>query len=269
MKIKIMIAFLFCTTFLKAQEFKGIAIYKTSKKDSHILKDTLNKRLTKDVEEKIQSELQKKHQKTFVLNFDKTASLYKEDTALKVPTVQSNSIKVYKTNSNVKLYKNLKEKRFVNQKEVFGKIFLIKDHLKPFDWKLTSETKKIGNYTCYKAYFNKKIKRTIVTEVDGVSQKVQKNEILKTIAWYTPEIAINTGPGKYHGLPGLILEVNDGNTIVLCTELIVNPSKNIEIKEPKNGKKVSANEFRSIYRDKMKEMKEMKVRSKKTRFNVR
>jgi GLPGLI family protein len=34
-------------------------------------------------------------------------------------------------------------------------------------------------------------------------------------AWYTPEIP-NQGPENYWGLPGLILEINDGKTVILC-----------------------------------------------------
>ena len=30
-------------------------------------------------------------------------------------------------------------------------------------------------------------------------------------AWYTLDIPVNNGPSRYHGLPGLILEVNDGS----------------------------------------------------------
>jgi GLPGLI family protein len=40
-------------------------------------------------------------------------------------------------------------------------------------------------------------------------------------AWYTPEIPVNQGPDKYWGLPGLILEVNDGKT-VLCSKVVLN-----------------------------------------------
>ena len=49
------------------------------------------------------------------------------------------------------LYKNTKENRFTNQNESFSKLFLIKDELQKHEWKLGSETKNIGEYTCYKA----------------------------------------------------------------------------------------------------------------------
>ena len=47
--------------------------------------------------------------------------------------------------------KNTKEGRYTNQNESFSKLFLIKDELQKLDWKLTGETKNIGEYTCYKA----------------------------------------------------------------------------------------------------------------------
>ena len=45
-----------------------------------------------------------------------------------------------------------------NKTELMGKVFLIKDNLVTYDWKLTGETKNIGNYTCYKAVFEKRKK---------------------------------------------------------------------------------------------------------------
>ena len=53
------------------------------------------------------------------------------------------------------VYKNTKENRFVNKTEIMGKLFLIQDKLPAYDWKLTSETKNIGVYTCYKATYTR------------------------------------------------------------------------------------------------------------------
>jgi GLPGLI family protein len=41
-------------------------------------------------------------------------------------------------------------------------------------------------------------------------------------AWYTPEIPVNQGPENYWELPSLILEINDGKTVVLCSKIVLN-----------------------------------------------
>ncbi len=67
--------------------------------------------------------------------------------------------------------------------------FLITDDLLNYTWEITSETKKIKEYTCYKA----------TTTFRG-----NKYE-----AWFTPDIPLNVGPWKWYGLPGLIVEAYD------------------------------------------------------------
>ena len=47
--------------------------------------------------------------------------------------------------------------RLSNQQETFGKQFIIKDNLEPIEWELHSDTKNIGNYTCYKATYTKEV----------------------------------------------------------------------------------------------------------------
>ncbi|GAB4154315.1 MAG: hypothetical protein Tsb0033_02110 [Winogradskyella sp.] len=60
---------------------------------------------------------------------------------------------------------------------------LIRDSI-DFKWKLSKETKRIGNYTCFKATGIRKL------------FKRSKNKYLEkeVIAWYTPEISIASGP---------------------------------------------------------------------------
>ncbi|WP_417430914.1 GLPGLI family protein [Halpernia sp.] len=57
------------------------------------------------------------------------------------------------------------------------------------NWKLSSETKKVGQYNLQKA----------TTDFGG----------RKWIAWFNQEIPINEGPYKFRGLPGLIFEISD------------------------------------------------------------
>ena len=73
-------------------------------------------------------------------------------------------------------------------------------------------------------------------------------------AWYTPEIPVSQGPDNYWGLPGLILEVNDGTTTILCTKVVLNPENDVKIKVPSKGKEVSRKELAEIREKKSEEM---------------
>lgn len=75
-------------------------------------------------------------------------------------------------------------------------------------------------------------------------------------AWYTLDIPVNNGPSRYHGLPGLILEVNDGSETIICSKVVLNPDKEITISEPKKGKEVNQEKYDTIMEKKMKEMRE-------------
>ena len=76
-------------------------------------------------------------------------------------------------------------------------------------------------------------------------------------AWYCPEIPVNQGPENYWGLPGLILEVNDGKTVMLCTKIVMNAKDKVEIKPATKGKQVTQTEYNDIVKKKMEEMQEM------------
>jgi len=162
------------------------------------------------------------------------------------------------------LYKNTKEQSYTNQNDVFGKIFLIKDKLEKVDWKLESETKNIGEYACFKATTTREREKrvggiSINKEKDLNAEEEKKAPEMETItitAWYTPQIPVSTGPGNYHGLPGLILEVNDGSETVICSKIVINPQDEVDITEPKKGKVVTQVEFDEIMEKKMKEMQE-------------
>ena len=81
---------------------------------------------------------------------------------------------------------------------------------------------------------------------------------VKTItAWYTPEIPVSQGPEEYYGLPGLILEVSDGKTTLLCSKVVINPKDKAEIKPLKKGEKVTKAQYSEIMIKKMQEMQDM------------
>ena len=69
-------------------------------------------------------------------------------------------------------------------------LYLVTEALPKLEWDLShADTLKIGTYICNKA----------TTSFRGRNY----------IAWYTNDIAITFGPWKFHGLPGLILDMYD------------------------------------------------------------
>ncbi|WP_226742896.1 GLPGLI family protein [Polaribacter gangjinensis] len=243
-----------------AQDFTGKAIYKTNRKTGFKIGGDSN--LSEAQKQELEERFQKMNQKTFILEFDKSTSSYKEEEKLNAPNPKANMggmqvISVFGGGGSGSLYfKNLKEKRFVNKTEIMGKTFLIKDSIPNYEWQLTSETKNIGNYTCYKATFSQEVENISMTVENGETKQTKKTETIITTAWYTPQIPISNGPTIYHGLPGLILEINDGKTTIVCTEIVLNPSEKITISEPDKGKIVTQAEFDKIRDEKNKELME-------------
>jgi GLPGLI family protein len=68
---------------------------------------------------------------------------------------------------------------------------------------------------------------------------------------------VSHGPEGYWGLPGLILEVNDGKTVLLCSKVVLNPKVKAEIKAPSKGKVISQKEYDETVMKKMEEFREM------------
>ena len=247
---KLIIILLTSSLSAYAQSFEGIATYKTQQKIDFEIDST--KVGGSAMKKQIMGMLKKQFQKTFLLSFDKNNSLYKEDLELAPPSVGSNIMVVSSGFGPGVLYKNIQKKYFINQIETYGKQFIIRDSLAALNWVLQKETKNIGEYTCFKATYN--IKATNFT-FDG-HQSANLPVSREVTAWYTPQIPISNGPSQYHGLPGLILEVNDGDTTILCSSITLNPKDGVKIYEPKKGSKVSQAEYNKIMLKKSKEMSE-------------
>ena len=257
MRIKNFIMALFITGSVFAQDFSGRATYKTHRKSSFEL-DSTTMAANPGIQEQMEAQMRKMFQKTFILDFTKSESMYKEEQELdtpKGPPANGGSMIMMiggDSGSDI-LYKNILEKR-MDKTELMGKVFLIKDNLVTYDWKLTGETKNIGNYTCYKAVYEVEEEEIQINMIDG---DVKEEKVIKKrsiVAWYTLEVPISNGPSNYGGLPGLILEVNDGDLTIVCSEIVLNPKEVKEIKEPIKGKIVTRKKFGDITKEKTKEM---------------
>ncbi len=228
---------LFIPALLIAQEFQGEIIYQSATANS-------NKELSYDKElEAYKKRVAKAHQKEFKLLFNKDISLFKLIEKLNVPNQSNGFGRMGVVYPFENFYKNNKEKRIINKQEWFGQIFLIQDSLKIKPWRILDKTKQIGEYLCRKAVFTKAYSAHEIGK-DGALKFVQKER--EVVAWFTNQIPVSHGPGFFYGLPGLILEVHDGNTVLLTTEVTLKQKGKKRIQEPKRGKVVSQSEFDSI-----------------------
>lgn len=269
-------------TLSNAQKsFQGIATYESKTSTADFKKRWEgNKDITPEMQKTIEERMKGMFEKTFVLNFDTQASIYKEEEKLEAPGSQAGGMRFMSSmmGGGGTMYKNAKLKSYSVDKEFMGKEFLIKDSLIDFKWKMGLETRVIGGYNCFKATskrpasktdfrnFRPKKDDTATTEKAKIEDKDKKTNFMDGIelpkeieitAWYTPEIAVNQGPENYWGLPGLILEVNDGKTTILCSKIVLNAKEKVNIKAPTNGKVISQKEYDETVVKKMQEFREM------------
>lgn len=264
------------------KDFQGMAVYE-SKTSTAEFKTRMegNKDITPEMQKMIEERMKKMFEKTFILNFDKTSSVYKEEEKLDTPGQGGGGMRMMSSmmGGGGTYYKNAKDKMYTVDKEFMGKEFLVKDTLTNYKWKMEGETREIGGYVCYKAtaiipasktdFRNfrpkkeedlKKAEEKAKAEGEKKTSFFDEVDLPKDItitAWYTMDIPVNQGPEAYWGLPGLILEVNDGKTTILCSKIVLNPKDKVEIKAPNNGKQVSQKEYDEIVVKKMEEMMEM------------
>ncbi len=278
-KISLNIIFGLLSIIAFGQDFQGMAIYE-SKTSTADFKSNFanNKNITPEMQKNIEERMKKMFEKTFVLNFDKNASIYAEEEKLDAPDGSNGGARMMSSfmGGGGVHYKNIKEKNFTIAKEMMGKEFLIKDTIPRLAWKMGQETKQIGDYLCFKATALKKAdqsdfrnfrmkkqdddKDKAAAEKPKTTNLMDMGEIPKEIeivAWYTPDIPISNGPENYFGLPGLILEVSAGKTTLLCSKIVMNIKDKKEIKAPKSGSVVTQKEYDDIIMKKMEEWREM------------
>ena len=228
-------------------------------------------RMSEAQKKQIAVRLKNRLEKEFTLVFNKEESLFNEEEQLDAISGATDSWgKNFAAGEN---YKNVKTNTQIQQQEFYGKKFLVKDQLQPMEWTLGKETKKIGNYTCFKAttfiatddllwysFSWGRMRSNDSTQDETTENNETAVEITQVEAWYTPQIPVRHGPSEYWGLPGLILEVSAGDTTMLCSKLVLNPEETIVIEAPKKGTIVAKNEYQDLIQKKMAEFRSNRMR---------
>jgi len=160
---------------------------------------------------------------------------HQEDPADAMP-MEGSGIMIRMQQPDNKIYLDLKHQKVIEQKEFMTRVFLIESELEANKWKISGQQKMVLDYACQEA----------VTQLDGKDVH----------AWFTPEIGVSAGPGKFSGLPGLILAVEmlDGDRRLEATGIELKPLEKGALKKPAKGKKVTHDEYQAIVVEKMKEM---------------
>ena len=102
--------------------------------------------------------------------------------------------------------------------------YIIEEILPQINWSIIPEFKKIGELKCHKA----------ITRFRGRTYE----------AWFAPSVPSNIGPWKFHGLPGLIVDIREVNNHCRMQCLSYKwLSEKSEINPPSNGLAITLEEF--------------------------
>lgn len=256
-----------------SQEFQGRAEY--------VYKAQMNlgrwgAKMSEAQKKQVAARLKNRLEKTYLLTFNKEASVFNEYEKLDALSGATDSWG--KNFTPGEQYKNIKTNAFVQDQEFYGKKFLVKDKLLNIEWKMGTEKKQIGNYQCFRATAmiptselsfwefswsqlrqETKDDANDTASTSDVTQEKEEIPMTEVEAWYTPQIPVSQGPSEFWGLPGLILELNIGTTTILCSKIVINPKEKAKVEAPNKGQEVSKIEYKDIIFKKMKEFRDNRV----------
>lgn len=177
-----------------------------------------------------------------ILVFTKEEAIFKQykdpNDVEQAPTPGRGGFRFRNRNNQNELYRNLSDGTSVNSQEFFGKKFLINGTTSNLKWKMTGQTKQVGDYFCQKAIYQ------------DTTQEI--------VVWFSPMIPVTAGPDNYGGLPGMILyvNINDGERIITALEINQKEISAGTIEQPTEGEVITMEDFEKLREEKMAEMRE-------------
>ncbi|WP_295834026.1 GLPGLI family protein [uncultured Winogradskyella sp.] len=257
--ILVLVICLSTTSF--AQDFQGKAYYQTKTTIDMSQFGGGGQQPSPEQMKRIQERMKSFLEKQYTLVFNREESIYKEEEKLEAQGGRGGFGGFTSSLTSGPKYKNIKSKEILIDQEFFGKQFLIKDDLNPIEWVMGKESKQIGQYMVFKATatvpdtsFDISSFRRPNGGEDNKEEEKQERTV-DVVAWYTLQVPVNQGPDNYWGLPGLILEVNAGDTTILCTKIVMNSKDKDNIDKPAKGDVVTQEEYTKITTQKMEEMR--------------
>jgi len=169
----------------------------------------------------------------FELFYNGSESLYQKVEKLDI----SESTNFNKIIDNNKYYKNIKTKIKLYQTER-PELYNVIVPFEQYNWEITTETKNIDGYKCYKA---------ITTYEDMYNPVKDRKLVFTPIVWFTPDIPASFGPKGLDGLPGLVLEATiNGKKFIYASKIEFDYKKIKEIAKPRGGKDITQKELENV-----------------------
>lgn len=265
-----------------AQNISGKAYYES--KTTVDMDNFGNREMSEEMKRQIMDRMKNFLEKTYILTFNGNESIYKEDEKLEAtPSGRGGFGMMMNSFSAGNQYKNLETNQILEEREFFGKQFLVNDTITNLQWEVGKESKQIGQYLAIKATAMKQVdpndfsmaRRRRGRGRDRGNEERKESEVIKdttktpdpfdeievpkevlVTAWFTPQIPVKNGPGEYAGLPGLILELSMDRTTILCSKIVMNPKEADKIEAPTKGKEVSREAYNKIVKEKTEEMRQ-------------
>lgn len=174
----------------------------------------------------------------FSLFFTKSKSLFKAVEKLYSASESAAAMALNISNGNNVYYKDTVEKEKITQTVFANQLFDIKRPYDEYEWAITSESKIISGYRCYKA----------TCEIREYDRRRNIEIVSYPEVWFAPELPYQFGPRGLDGLPGLVLEGRFSTGIYFYASKIELAIKDnsVQIERPIKGKFVTPEEFQTI-----------------------
>jgi GLPGLI family protein len=132
------------------------------------------------------------------------------------------------------IFRDLAHGRKYDVMKVLGKLYVIDDTLLHPQWKILNDMREIAGHICMNASWEDTLK------------------MQKVIAWFALDIPVSSGPERFGGLPGLILEVNINNgAMIISAESLIPQEMSSKITKPhyKRAKRITEDAYHKILKD--------------------
>lgn len=136
--------------------------------------------------------------------------------------------------------RSFRDNRLYDGITMLGKTYLVYDSIVPPAWKIMNDMKEVAGHICMNA---------------TMTDTLRKQNI---IVWFALDMPFSSGPERFIGLPGMILEVdiNNGALLITADKIDLKPlTTELDVPQKIKGKKINSHEYQELIEKQIKERK--------------